>query len=227
MSSRSDDAQAVVKRRSILQWGLLWIVLITIGLGWWFPWLGFSVPLVMLTGIVGSLFNGRYVCGNLCPRGAFYDRVMAPFSRKRPIPQWLRSKTLRWTLFAVLMGFMVFRILQNPLDLMHWGRVFWMMCVVTTAIGIPLAIFLRPRTWCSFCPIGTVQSAIGGHKRQLRINGDLCRSCTLCERACPMDLSIVESKDAGIVSEVDCLRCSECAAVCPVAALSFSKTTAN
>ena len=212
----------LVKNRRIIQWGLLWIVLITISLGWRFHWLGFSVPIVMLVGIVGSLFNGRTVCGNLCPRGSFYDRLMAPISPKHPIPQWLRSKILRWALFVLLMGLMIVRILQDPLDPMHWGRVFWMMCLVTTAVGIPLALLIHPRTWCSFCPIGTVQSAIGGHKNPLHINGDLCRSCALCERACPMGLSIVEYKDTGIVSEPDCLRCSECVAVCPVNALGNS-----
>lgn len=217
-----ESAHAAVKRRKAVQWGVLWIVLITIGLGWWFPWLGFSVPIVMLVGVVGSLFNGRYACGNLCPRGSFYDRLMAPISPNRPIPQWLRSKILRWALFVLLIGLMAVRILQHPLDPMHWGRVFWMMCLVTTAVGIPLALLIHPRTWCSFCPIGTVQSAIGGHKNQLRIDGDLCRSCALCEDACLMGLSIVGHKDTGIVSEPDCLRCSECVAVCPANALGNS-----
>jgi ferredoxin-type protein NapH len=221
MTSASQDAKAVVKRRKVIQWGLVSIILTTLALGWRFPWLGFSVPIVMLMGIVGSLFNGRYVCGNLCPRGSFYDRLMAPISRKRSIPEWLRSNVLRWTLFVVMMAFMIVRILQNPLDLMHWGRVFWVMCVVTTIIGIPLALLIHPRTWCSLCPIGTVQSAIGGQKNQLQIDANLCRSCALCEHACPMNLAIVKHKDSGVVSEPDCLRCSECIAVCPVQALTF------
>lgn len=227
MVSASQRAKVVVKRRKMIQWGLLSIILTTLAFGWRFPWLGFSVPIVMFMGIVGSLFNGRYVCGNLCPRGSFYDRLMAPISRKRSIPGWLRSNALRWTLFAAMMGFMVIRILQNPLDPMHWGRVFWVMCVVTTLIGIPLALLIHPRTWCSLCPIGTAQSAIGGRRNQLRIDGDLCRSCALCERACPMDLSIVKHKDSGIVSEPDCLRCLECVAVCPVQALAFPNRKAE
>jgi len=49
----------------------------------------------MLAEIVGSLFNERYVYGNLCPRKSFYDRIMAPLSKRRPIPQWFRSPVLR------------------------------------------------------------------------------------------------------------------------------------
>ena len=54
--------------RHITQWLLLPIVITVIGLGWKYPWLGLSVPLVMVIGIIGAFFNGRYVCGNLCPR---------------------------------------------------------------------------------------------------------------------------------------------------------------
>jgi len=210
-----------VRRRRLIQWALLPVVIVTIGLGWWIPWLGFSVPLVMITGLVVSLFRGRYVCGNLCPRGSFYDRVVARFSRKRQVPRWLRSTTFRWIVFAALMGFMVFRVLQNPLDPLHWGRVFWMMCVVTTAIGIPLALFFHPRTWCSFCPIGTAQNALGGGRGRLRISADACRACRICEAACPMGLTIAKHRELGVLPHRDCAKCSECVAVCPTGALSW------
>jgi len=222
-TSRTNQATRHVRRRRLTQWGLLSIVLVTIGLGWRFPWLGFSVPIVMLTGILVSIFRGRYVCGNLCPRGSFYDRLVSRFSRRREIPPWLRSMPLRWTLFAALMGFMVFRILQDPLDPMHWGRVFWMMCVVTTAIGIPLALLYHPRTWCAFCPIGTLQNALGGGRNPLRIDADACRACRLCEAACPMGLTIADHRDVGVLPHHDCARCSECIAVCPTGALAWSE----
>jgi ferredoxin-type protein NapH len=210
-----------VRRRQSMQRILLLVVLVTIGLGWWIPWLGFSVPIVMITGVAVSLFRGRYVCGNLCPRGSFYDRIVSRFSRRREISQWLRSMPLRWTLFAVLMGLMVLRILQSPLDPLHWGRVFWMMCVVTTAVGIPLALYYHPRAWCSFCPIGTAQAVLGRGKLLLRIDGDACRACGNCETSCTMGLSIAEHRDVGVLPHRDCVKCSECIAVCPADALAW------
>ena len=80
------DRQYYVKKtgsRKAVQWALLWVMVATIALGWKYPVLGYSVPLVMIVGIVGSFFNGRYVCGHLCPRGGFLDRILALVSCAR------------------------------------------------------------------------------------------------------------------------------------------------
>jgi len=156
--------------RYIIQWLLLPIVIAVISLGWKYPWLGLSVPLVMIIGLIGAFFNGRYVCGNLCPRGAFFDRIVTKISPGRPIPAFLRSMKFRYTVLALLMGFMVYRLLQNPLSLDHYGRVFWLMCVVTTLLGIILALFFRARTWCAFCPIGTLGKIIAEKKGEYHCN---------------------------------------------------------
>lgn len=97
-------AKAILRetvRRRIIQWCLLPIVLITIGLGWKFPLLGFSVPIVMVMGVIGGFIRGRYVCGTLCPRGSFFDRLVGPISRRGRIPALLRNMTWRWSVFAL------------------------------------------------------------------------------------------------------------------------------
>ncbi len=207
--------------RRTRQWLLAPLVVITLAFGWRYPLVGFIVPLVMVIGLIGGVIRGRYVCGNWCPRGSFLDRVVSLVSPKRPIPDFLRGSAFRWTLVAVLMGLMVYRISLNPGDIMHWGRVFWMMCLITTAIGVSLALFLHPRAWCSICPMGTMQNALGGHKHQLKIDASACTSCGLCARACPFGLAPVEHRDHGIMEDRDCLKCAECTAACPVGALSW------
>lgn len=173
----------------------------------------------MATGMTVSFFRGRYSCGNLCPRGTFYDTFISKLSRNREIPDIFRSKLFRWTVFALMMGFMVFRIAQNPSSVSHWGTVFWSMCVYTTLVGIVGGVATNSRFWCTFCPIGTFGQAVGGHKNLLKINGPVCKECRICEKACPMNLEIVSHKDKGFSPERDCLKCRKCSAVCPRKAL--------
>ncbi len=208
--------------RRITQWIVLPIFFITVGLGWKYPLLGFSVPLVMIVGLVGSFFNGRFVCGNLCPRGAFLDRVMSRFVKRRPMPALFYKMSFRIPVFVGLMGLMLLRILLKPGDIYHWGYVFWVMCVVTSVLGVVLAVLFRPRGWCTFCPMGTMQNLVGGGKNQLLINADKCVECKLCERVCPIGIPIVSYKKNGQILDRDCLKCSECVFVCPKKALSWS-----
>jgi len=186
-----------MRGRRVIQWCLAPIVIVVIALGWKYPLLGFAVPIVMLTGVIGALFGGRYMCGWLCPRGGFFDRMVSVFSRNRPVPRSLRRMPVRWVVFVALMGFMVWRILQNPGDIRHWGRVFWLMCVVTTAIGIVFGVLVHPRVWCAVCPSGTLQNALGGWRRPLRIDAEACVECLKCEKLCPFALAITEARSPG------------------------------
>ena len=202
-------------KRSAIQWFLLPVIFSVIGLGWRYTWLGFVVPLVMLSGIVGAFSNGRYICGNFCPRGAFFDRLVVHISPKRKIPLIFRNIFLRLVTLALLISFMVYRISRNPHSLTHWGHVFWFMCVVTTVVGVFLATIIRARTWCAFCPVGTLGNLIGRKKTKSSLGLDVekCLGCKLCEKACPMNLQII-SKDKGLLVNNDCIRCWECVYSC-------------
>lgn len=220
MFTSLQDKDSTVDSRNLRQWMLAPIVLITIALGWKYTWLGFAVPGSMLMGVAGGFVRGRYICGNLCPRGSFFDRMIAPLAAKREIPAMLRSLPLRWGTFVLLMGFMAWRLAANPTDLNHWGHVFWSMCTITTLVGVVLALTFHPRSWCAVCPVGTLSNAIGGDRYQLIIDSD-CRECGICEKSCTFDLSIVRHKGAGALQERDCLKCSVCAMNCPRGSLKW------
>ncbi len=202
------------------KWAMALIMISVLALGYNFPLLGFAVPIVMLTGISISFSRGRYSCGNICPRGSFYDTFFSYLGGRREIPGLFRSRHFRWTILILLMSFMTWRISQNPSDWRHWGTVFWSMCAITTAVGVPLGMIYSARSWCSFCPVGTISAAIGGQIYPLQIATG-CRQCGLCEKACPMGLTIAEHRQNGCMANQDCLKCSLCISSCPTGQLGW------
>jgi len=206
--------------RSTLQWLLGFGMILVIAFGWTYPLLGFMVPLTMGIGMAGSLTHGRYVCGNLCPRGSFLDTLFWGVSARRPSPRLVTDRLFRWGVFATLMTGMVWQISLEPGDPLHWGRVFWGMCTVTTLLAMGLGFFYRGRTWCQFCPMGTLSAAVGGKRHRLRISTS-CEECNSCGEHCPMEFTIPASNHSGVLSEKDCLKCSDCIRVCRKGALSW------
>lgn len=217
------EKKKLINRRRLIQWMLAPIIIIIMVLGWKYTFLGFAVPVLMLMGLIGGFFKGRYVCGNLCPRGSFFDRIVSTFSFKKDIPPSLRKMPFRLLLFAILMVFMAYILARDITNINHWGYTFWEVCVLTTAAGLIIGIVIHPRSWCAFCPMGTLQNVIGGHKSPLQIDKSKCISCRICENICPMSLHIVDDKDKGELQSRDCLKCGECVAACPKNVLSWKK----
>lgn len=219
MSKSGSECNSRCKR----QWYLSSLVFVVIGLGWYFPYLGFIVPLAMATGMIGGLFGGRWVCGNLCPRGSFWDRSFAlVVKNEKPSPKWLRNLYFRWGVFALMIFIMFYKASSDIGSPAHWGRVFWFMCTLTTAIGITGGFFYSRRFWCEFCAIGTFAATVSGHKKQLLINDEKCVSCHMCDKACPIDIRPEQYRKQGQIADIDCIRCGQCIEVCPKDAISRS-----
>ncbi len=213
------NVQRAVSRRRRLQWVLASLFVLILALGWKYVFLGFSVPLVMLVGIVSSVFSGRFMCGHLCPRGSFFDRLLAPVSSKKGIPHFLWRPSVRWSLFVVLMGVMVARFWESGADWRRLGWTFWTLCAGTTAVGVLLGLPLHPRAWCMICPMGTLQQAIGGRRQRLLFDISSCTRCKRCERVCTIGIPVRTQAAQGTLENPDCLTCSECVAACPAGCL--------
>jgi len=194
------------------------VLIVSIG-GLWYPAFGYFMLLIFAAIFLSSPFRGRWFCGNLCPRGSFVDFWVDKISRKKKIPDTLRSLWVRLPIFFLLMGFMGHRITSILGSLNTFekiGMVFVIMCLVTTAIAVLLGIYLSPRAWCSFCPMGTAQRLIGGKKYPLKLVYEKCVNCSKCDKVCPMQLKIREN---DIIP--DCIKCGRCVSACPKDALSF------
>ncbi|NIQ93507.1 MAG: 4Fe-4S binding protein [Desulfuromonadales bacterium] len=215
------EARYISPQRSY-HWVLGAAMMAVIALGWKYPLLGLAAPVVMGAGMGISIFRGRWVCGNLCPRGSFFDTALKMVVPERKPPRWLRSMPFRWAMVAVLLGVTAWQGMLDPMNIEHWGLVFWRLCLVTTAVGVVFAFAAGARAWCAFCPMGTIQNGIGGHKQPLQIDRS-CQHCLECESNCPMGLDIPANQKNGQYLERDCLRCSTCQLNCPSGALSWPK----
>jgi len=132
-----------------------------IAAGWAYPLLG--VALLLFMGIVVLSGRRKKWCGSYCPRGNFLDLVMARFSPKRPIPRVLMSRKA-WAagifLFVALFSLQAWKAgLLGPWEpgsLSSFGLIFYRMCLVSSAVAVPLALWKNHRSWCAVCPVGNI-----------------------------------------------------------------------
>lgn len=201
---------------------LLWVLLpVTLGLGWFFPVLGLGILICMGASIGVAFVRGRAWC-DVCPRGTFFDVVMARVAGGRPVPGWLRHTGTRLAVLVFVMAMMGLRLAPVWGDAAAMGRVLLSLLAVTTLVGIVLALLYTPRGWCAICPMGSMASWIGKRKAPLQIAADACTTCGTCARACPMALDPAAFREAGRMQHGDCLKCLRCVASCPKHALSFT-----
>ena len=159
-----------------------------------------------------------------------YDRLLSRYSPHRPIPGFVRTFGFRLFMVFFIFGMFGFQLTYtvpwSEGGLAMWsgiGRVFWTILVVTTIVGVTLNFIYAPRTWCSFCPMGTISSWVAPKKAPLpsaftNIHvGSACElKCRMCARVCPMQLTPYDSRGQEIgYLHPDCLKCYRCKLACP------------
>ncbi len=214
------EVETSQRSKSTLRWvmGVLFVALVAAG--WLVPWFGYFVPVCMIGGLIPAFFVGRKWCDWTCARGSFYESAVALLTTDRPIPKVLRSTGFRVAIMGVLFATFGYRITQLWGDWAALGGFFVTFLTATTVVGIVLGMIFQPRSWCAFCPIGTLSRWAGAGKNPVRIS-DACVGCGACVQACPMEIDIPSYADAGSITDGDCLKCGACIAKCPVGALSF------
>jgi ferredoxin-type protein NapH len=218
----SEESVKLQRVRTVKQLISSVLFLLILALCWFFPLLGFFIPLCMLLGIGFGLWRGRVWCNWYCPRGSFYDSIVSNFSPKRAIPGIFKNIHFRLSVLVLLMAVMSVNLVIRLPDINKIGLFFVMMLSATTILGIILAFIFHQRSWCTICPIGTIVNLISRNKYPLKIDSELCIDCKLCAKICPVqiDPSRYRSKGMQLVNDADCLKCGLCVAVCPKKALS-------
>ena len=123
----------------------LWILSLTyLILGFFnilFAWLGllcFFIPL-----IISVVKGNKAYCNKYCGRGQLFSLIGGRFglSRRKDVPAWMRSKYFRY-------GFLVF-----------FFAMFFVM-LTSTVLGLVTMVLFKPRSWCVYCPMGTMTQLI-------------------------------------------------------------------
>ncbi|MCE5287341.1 MAG: 4Fe-4S binding protein [Pelosinus sp.] len=202
---------------------LFWILLIFLAVGLIYPAIGIIALTCMIAPVAVAPFRGRFWCGNFCPRGSFYDHVLAKLSPQRKIPAFFSNR-----IFRVFMVFFIMTVFSIQMyyawgNLAAMGMVFVQIILITTIVGIVLGLIYHQRTWCSFCPMGTLASWISRKKKPYPLSvANSCVSCKLCTKACPMQLApFVAQKSSEGFTHSDCLKCDRCVDRCPKKSLAF------
>lgn len=143
----------------------VWLVFLTIAIGGLFyPILGMAVLFFMIVLMITSYYNGRYWCGNLCPRGNFTDNVVKRFSRNMKMPDLFWKNWFRNGFFIFFMGMFFIRMYiafsSTGNVFLKMGYMFVNLCLITAGIALVLGVIYAPRSWCAFCPMGTMQNYI-------------------------------------------------------------------
>lgn len=209
---------------------LYWILIAYLILGYFYPVIGFAALICMIAPVAVSVRKGRWWCGNACPRGSIYDRVLSKYSPHRPIPAFVR--TFGFRLFMVMFIFTMFG-LQMYYAWGDWnamGKVFWNIILMTTIVGVVLSFIYAPRTWCSFCPMGTLSAWVAPREgklpanyRSIHVSSKCQMKCKSCARVCPMQLTPYDSRgqENGYLHP-DCIKCNKCAVACPIKIMAMS-----
>jgi len=178
----------------------------------------------MIAPIIVALFRGRFWCGNLCPRGSFYDNVLSKMSKKKAVPKILKSIYFRLLVVVFMFTMFGLGLKKNWGDLVGMGMVFYRIIVMTTLVGIALSLFYNHRSWCHFCPMGSIAAFIAYFRKDKKVLeiSNSCVNCKICEKKCPMGIAPQHYKN-DVLSHSDCIQCAECVIACPKKCIGYDQ----
>jgi len=218
-----------------------WIFTLLVGIGGLFyPKLGLLVIPVMLSLTLMAFFRGRYWCGNFCPHGSLFDALL-PLSKNQKIPEFLKSKIFITAVF-IFFAYNLSRKLISTFSTLgtasFWDRlgfVFVTTYLMVIVAGSVLSSFISSRTWCSFCPMGVIQTFSYKLGKLLGITpktdvkvtlsgSEECLHCGKCARVCPMQLEpYLSFSHTNQFMDPACIKCAVCAVNCPAGVLQLAR----
>lgn len=180
-----------------------------------------------------SVAMRRSFCGQICALGAlqeFFGKIGHKLFKKRlTVPKKLDG-ILRYLKFVVLgvtiaMAWITGELWITPYDPFNALGHLADFNALTTSYLIGFIVLIvsllgsvvYDRFFCKYlCPAGALYGAVGKiSPYAVRVDENTCIQCGKCNRACPMNVDVMNAKN-GRVTSMECINCNECVAVCPV-----------
>jgi NAD-dependent dihydropyrimidine dehydrogenase PreA subunit len=171
---------------------------------------------VLVVLLVAGWISNKSICGWACQLGLLQDllhRVNLPAWHP---PFWL-SNSVRILASLGLVGALALAGMDwigviDPFQLFSFNLTWTIGAFSASLLAASLFVY---RPWCRFlCPFGLV-SWLGEQVSVMRprIDGDVCKTCELCVKACPSGAMGDFYDDARI--HADCFACGACIEACP------------
>ena len=185
------------------------------------------------TTVLLALTMRRSFCGQICAFGGmqeFFGKIGNKLFKKRPVLPQKLDRVLRYLKFVVLgvtvvMAWITGELWITPYDPFNaLGHLADFQALTTSylvgfivLIATLLGSIVYDRFFCKYlCPAGALYGLIGkASPYAVRVDEDTCIRCGKCNRACPMNVDVMNAKN-GKVTSMECINCNECVTACPV-----------
>lgn len=185
-----------------------------------------------------AFFARSSFCGWVCPLGFLQDMTdrLSRFLQKR-VPgmrglvrtartrgaglaaidrplRLLKYALLVWSVTgAAYYGVMVFRDYDPWAALLTIAELTFSFGLLVLIVLVVASFFVE-RPWCRYaCPLGAVGGLVAwAGPVYLKREEKYCKGCAVCDKACPMGISI---HTADTIKSPDCTACLECMDICP------------
>ena len=192
-------------------------------------------PISVIIGLliaVTSIFWGRRFCGYVCPFGTVQEMIynLNPRSKKNKqlhLPIWLHKLLnsfkyviLLITIVAAIRSVQYIYMKFCPVLAVSHPQNITIYSAITLFVIFIVGYFIN-RFWCRYlCPYAALMNVfqylgklLHIRSNRIQVNEELCISCKLCSKCCPMQIVIHEEKR---VENVNCIFCLKCLQSCPV-----------
>lgn len=110
--------------------------------------------------ILSATGKKRLWCKTMCPRGNYYDNVVSQFSRQKPTPKIFKSFVFKGIVLVLAVFVFGIGLKRNLATSASIGVAVYRFTIITTIAGTTFSYIFHHRTWCIFCPIGTLSRII-------------------------------------------------------------------